>query len=125
LNDTCESIMSDLALRFFQNRCFVSHEKFRKRGFVIHHLEYIDDDVRREDYPKGEKGRLTYLTALRPMVEHMPWRFMLLKNANHIKIDHYKRGLARMKRDNFTRLCVAVLLTKKKKIIKQHYKRYK
>jgi len=125
MNDTCESIMADLALRFFDNRCFVTHEKFKSRGYVIHHLWYIENDVRREDYKPGEKGRLRYLKSLRKMVERMPFRFMLIKNGIHIKIDHYKRGLARMKRDNFIRLCVAVMLTKKKTIIKKHYKRYR
>jgi 7,8-dihydro-6-hydroxymethylpterin-pyrophosphokinase len=41
----------------FDNRCFVTHEKFKERGFVIHHLWYIENDVRRENYPKGDKGR--------------------------------------------------------------------
>ena len=125
MNDTCETIMADMAIRFFDNRCFVTHEKFKKRGFVIHHLWYIENDVRREDYKPGEKGRLRYLTSLRKMIERMPYRFMLLKNGMHIKIDHYKRGLSRMKRENFSRLCVAVLLTRKKTIIKKHYKRYR
>lgn len=119
--------MQDLAIRFFDNKCFVTHEKFKIRGFVIHHLWYIDNDVRRENYPKGEKGRLQYLKALRPMVERMPFRFMLLKNSMHTKLDHFKNGLTRMKPENVTRLMVAYMLTKKKKKIKRvkSYKRYR
>lgn len=126
MNESSESIMQELALRFFDNKCFVTHEKFKKRGYVIHHLKYIDNDVRRENYPKGEKGRLEYLIDLKVVVEQQPYRFMLLKNGIHTRLDHFKRGLTRMKRDNVTRLFVAYLLTEKKNIIKKkHYKRYK
>jgi len=108
-------IMQELALRFFDNQCFVTHEKFRRRGFVIHHLWYIENDVRREKYPKGEKGRYQYLKALRPMVEKQPERFMLLKNGIHTRIDHPRNGLSRMKKENFTRLVLAVQMTIKEK----------
>lgn len=127
MSESSTDIMQDLAIRFFDNRCFVTRERFKKRGFVIHHLRYMEDDVRRENYPKGEKGRLEYLIDLRPMVEHMPFRFMLLKNGIHTRMDHVRRGLTRMKRDNFLRLCLAILLTEKrinKKPVKS-YKRYK
>ena len=149
--------MQDLALRFFDNRCFVTREKFKKRGFVIHHLWYLENDVRRENYPNGEKGRLEYLTDLRPMVEkglskkeqneekfrlkilkqemnnmfdelaeNGLYRFMLLKNGVHTRIDHPRNGLSRMKKENQMRLFLAVMMTKKEPRIikKKHYKRY-
>lgn len=124
--ESAEMIMQDLAVRFFDNQCFVTHDKFKRRGFVIHHLWYVENDVRRENYPKGEKGRLQYLIDLRPMVEQMPFRFMLLKNGIHTRIDHPRNGLARMKKENQMRLFVAVMLTKKAERIikKKHYKRY-
>jgi hypothetical protein len=126
LSEKAEDIMQDLALRFFDNRCFVTREKFKKRGFVIHHLWYLENDVRRENYPNGEKGRLEYLTDLRSMVEHMPFRFMLLKNGVHTRIDHPRNGLSRMKKENRDRLFLAVMMTKKEPRIikKKHYKRY-
>jgi len=108
-------IMQELSLRFFDNQCFVTHDKFKRRGFVIHHLWYIENDVRRENYPKGEKGRYQYLKALRPMVEKEPNRFMLLKNGIHTRIDHPRNGLSRMKSENFERLVLAVRSTKKVK----------
>ena len=121
--------MQQLAIRYFDNRCFVTHEKFKRRGFVIHHLWYLDDDVTRGSYPKGEKGRQEYIRDLKPMVENMPFRFMLIKNGVHTRMDHVRNGLTRMKRENFMRLCVAVMLTKKhkKKTIKKvkSFKRYK
>ena len=118
--------MQDLALRFFDNKCFITHEKFKKTGFVIHHLRYIDSDQKRECFKSGENGRLEYLQALKPQVEQQPWRFMLLKNSMHGKLDHFRNGLTRMKPENVTRLVVAYLLTEKKRKIKikQHYKRH-
>ena len=113
--DSATGIMQELAIRFFDNQCFVTHEKFKLRGFVIHHLWYIENDVRREKYPKGEKGRYTYLTELIPMIEKNPDRFMLLKNGIHTRIDHPRNGLSRLKSDNFERLVLAVRLTKKRK----------
>ena len=111
--ESSTDIMRYLARSYFNNECFVTKEKFKYKGFVIHHLKYIENDVRREHYPKGEKGRLQYLKALKPMVEQMPFRFILIKNGIHTRIDHPRRGLSRLKRENFIRLVVAVLLTKK------------
>ena len=113
--NTATDIMQELARRFFDNQCFVTHDKFRRRGFVIHHLWYIENDVRREQYPKGEKGRYQYLKALRPMVEKQPERFMLLKNGIHTRMDHIRNGLTRMKPENFERLVTAVRMTQKTK----------
>ena len=115
LNDDATKIMSYLALAYFDNRCFVTHDKFRPRGFVIHHLFYIDKDVIRGNYPKGEKGRQDYIRDLKPMVEQQPERFMLLKNGIHTRMDHVRNGLTRMKKENFTRLVLAVNMTQKTK----------
>lgn len=122
--------MAYLARVHFDNRCFVTHEKFKRRGFVIHHLWYIEDDVRRENYPKGEKGRDEYLRDLKPLVEHMPFRFMLLKNGVHTRLDHPRNGLSRMKRENVMRLFLAVIMTKKeprkiKKKVRSYHRRKK
>jgi hypothetical protein len=127
LEAQASNIMQDLALRFFDNRCFVTHEKFKKRGFVIHHLKYIENDVRRSNYPNGENGRLQYLKDLVPMVEHMPFRFMLLKNGVHTRLDHPRNGLSRMKKENQMRLFMAAMMTIKeprKTNKKRHYHRH-
>ena len=113
MTETSTSIMRYLAHRFFNGECFVTHEKYKDKGFVIHHLKYIQNDVKRDQFPKGEKGRFLYLKALKPMVENQPFRFILIKNGIHTRIDHPRRGLSRMKRENFIRLVVAVLLTEK------------
>jgi hypothetical protein len=115
LSDEATKIMQYMALTFYDNRCFVTHEKFKERGFVIHHLWYLENDVRRENYPKGDKGRQLYMTDLKVMVERNPQRFILIKNGIHTRIDHPRNGLSRMKKDNFTRLVLAVKMTIKEK----------
>jgi hypothetical protein len=115
LNNEATKIMQELAMRFYDNQCFVTHDKFKPRGFVLHHLWYIENDVRRENYPKGEKGRQSYMKALKSMVEKNPDRFILIKNGIHTRIDHPRNGLSRMKKENFTRLVLAVQMTIKVK----------
>ena len=115
LSDEATKIMQELAIRFFNNRCFVTLDKFKERGFVIHHLWYIENDVRRENYPKGDKGRQLYMSELKGMVSRNPERFILIKNGIHTRIDHPRNGLSRMKKDNFTRLVLAVKMTIKEK----------
>jgi len=107
--------MRYLAEKYFEDRCFCTQEKFKDRGFVIHHLYYIDNDVERKNYVKGEKGRYEYLKDLLPLVEKDPDRFVLIKNGIHTRLDHVRRGLTRMKRENFLRLVMLVLMTKKRK----------
>lgn len=109
-----KSTLSQLA-RLYNNECFVTKEKFKEKGFVIHHLWYIKNDVVRKNYPKGNNGTNQYYKDLEPLVRRQPYRFILIKNGIHTRIDHYKRGLSRMKRENLYRLFVAVLLTRKER----------
>ncbi len=112
--DSSTAIMTYLAEKYFDNKCFCTHEKFKSRGFVIHHLRYIQNDVERKNYPAGESGRYQYLKDLLPLVEKDPDRFVLLKNGLHTRLDHVRRGLTRMKRENFLRLVWLVLMTQKR-----------
>ena len=114
--ESSTAIMTYLAEKYFDNRCWVTHEKFKPRGFVIHHLRYIDNDIERKNFPKGDKGRYEYLKALLPMIEKDPDRFVLIKNGIHTRLDHIRRGLTRMKRENFLRLVLLVLLSEKRNI---------
>ena len=113
--ESSSDIMSYLAEKYFDNRCFCTHEKFKPRGFVIHHLKYIENDVERKNYPKGEIGRYKYLKDLLPLIEKDPDRFVLIKNGVHTRLDHVRRGLTRMKKDNFLRLVMLVFMTEKRK----------
>jgi len=104
-------IMSYLAITHFNNQCYVSHHKYKdKDGFAIHHLDYIENDVIRGNYPKGEKGRRLYLNDLLPLVEKEPTRFRLIKKMWHQFVDATPNkcsrinGLSRIKEDEWTRL---------------------
>ena len=107
-------IIVELARKYQNGYSFVFKKKVQKRGFVIHHLRYREGQtVRRSDYPKGEKGRDKYHLALKPYYILWPMDYIIITNGIHTRLDHRKRGLTRMKRDNFGRLVLAVLLTEK------------
>lgn len=108
-----QSILSYLASKYYNNRCFVTLTKFKKSGFVIHHLWYIEGDIVRKNYPKTPKGRDDYYADLLPLVENMPFRFILITNGIHTKLDHVRNGVSRLKRENQYRFIVALLMTRK------------
>ena len=105
------SIMRYLARKYFNNRCEVTLEPFQDKGFVIHHVEEIEKDVLRSQFPKGNKGRDEYLTKLKPLVEKDPSRFALIKNGIHTKLDHKRNGVTRLKMENRKRFCDLAMRT--------------
>jgi len=111
LSESASEIMRDLAIRFFHNQCEVTLSKFNIRGFVIHHVHEIQNDVLRKQFPKGVKGRDDYLRALKPLVEECPERFALIKNSIHAKLDHVRNGITRMKMEDRQRFCYLALRT--------------
>ena len=118
-------IMSYLARTYFHNRCRVTLETFKTKGFVIHHIREINNDVLRSQFAKGEKGRTEYLNALKPLVEKDPTRFALIKNGIHTKLDHKRNGVTRLKMENRKRFCDLAMETihiKKTKGKKRHGK---
>ena len=142
INTVASRILLELAEKYYDGRCFVTHELVKSTGFTLHHLWYIDGDVIWKHYPKTPKGRDEYYKKLKPLVEKKltkeeikewikrieiardqmnnlfdeaienPTRFILITNGIHTRIDG-PRGLSRMKADNFKRLVLAVLLTRK------------
>lgn len=109
--ETSTDVMRYLARRFFDNKCFVTHETFKDKGFVIHHIFEIEHDVLRSQFAKGEKGRYEYLRSLKSMVEDRPERFALIKNGIHTKLDHKRNGVTRLKMENRKRFCDLALRT--------------
>lgn len=115
-------IMRYLAKTYFNNECYVTKEKFRDKGFVIHHIMEIENDVLRSQFPSGVKGREAYLNALKPLVEANSSRFALIKNGIHTKLDHKRNGVTRLKMENRKRFCELALKTihiKKRKVNKK------
>ena len=107
-----QEIMKSLS-KLYDERCFVTHQPFKIKGFVLHHLWYIEGDVVRKNYPKGVKGREQYIIDLEPLVREQPFRFILITNGIHTKLDHVRNGVSRLKRVNQYRFIVALLLTRK------------
>ena len=103
--------MRYLAKTYFKNRCEVTLEPFQDKGFVIHHIIEIENDVLRSQFPKGNNGREQYLNALKPLVEKDPNRFALIKNGIHIKLDHKRYGVTRLKMENRKRFCDLAMRT--------------
>ncbi len=134
-------VMKLVAGNYFNNECFVTRKKWEPRGFVIHHIEEIEHDVLRRNYPKGEKGRERYLNDLLPLIEtplteeqvneyrnrieilryelnvildefsRHPVRFALLKNFVHTRLDHIRYGTTRFPIEQRLRFVVLALLT--------------
>ncbi len=114
MSQTSGEIIVELGRIYQDGKSFVYKKKIQKRGFVIHHLRYRKGEtVKRSQYPKGEKGRDEYHIALKPYFIKWPMDYIIITNGTHTRIDHRKRGLARMRAENFIRLVQAVWLTKK------------
>lgn len=109
--ESSTEIMRYLARKYFNNRCEVTLEPFQDKGFAIHHVEEIEKDVLRPQFPKGNKGREQYLNALKPLVESDPSRFALIKNGIHTKLDHKRNGVTRLKMENRKRFCDLAMRT--------------
>lgn len=111
MSESASEIMRDLAIRFFHNQCKVTLEEFQPKGFVIHHVIEIKNDVLSRQFPKTPKGKDEYLRALKPLVEECPERFALIKNSIHTKLDHVRNGITRMKMEDRQRFCYLALRT--------------
>ena len=131
LNESYESIFKELSLRFFKNKCYVSHHKYKpKNGFTIHHYSYMSDDIKYDKFPKTVKGKLAYMQHLRKRIERNPENFVLIKKMWHTFVDATPNrgsrinGLSRIKQEEWERLKQVVDKTERK-TNKKHYKRYK
>ncbi len=120
MSQTAGEIIVELGRKYQDGKSFVYREKIEKTGFVIHHLRYRKGQtVTHKQFPKTVKGRNDYHIALKPFYEKWPFDYIIIKKYVHSLIDATPRratrmsGLARMKRDNFKRLVLAVLLTEK------------
>lgn len=106
--------LARLARTYFGNKCAITLTPFKETGFVIHHLNYIDGDIERKDYPKGMQGTNDYYLDLEGQIIKRPQDFILVKHTIHNKMDHFKNGVSRLKRDDKIRFCAYALLTEKR-----------
>jgi len=108
---TSSEIMTYLARTYFDNKCYVSHQKYKPNcKFQIHHLGYISGDLKYNQFPKTVKGKLAYMEHLKKQIEKDPTRFRLIRKMWHSIIDTFPKqairvnGLSRIKDDEWERL---------------------
>ena len=114
-------IMSHIARTYFNGRCYISKEKYKKgAGFTIHHLNYTSGDLKWTDFEKGEKGKTEYAKHLLTRIEIDPTRFVLIKKMYHTMIDAFPNhsvrilGLSRLKQNQWDKLKDVVERTERK-----------
>ena len=106
--------LARLARQYFGNKCAITLTPFKETGFTIHHLNYVDGDIERKNYPDGMDGTNQYYLDLEDQVIERRQDFILVKHSIHNKMDHFKNGLSRLKRDDKIRFCAYALLTEKR-----------
>jgi len=99
-----------LGKELYKSRCFVCLKKVKEKGFTIHHLRYIENDIIHSNY----KNRDRYYEDLQVMVRLNPNRFMLLCNTHHQSVER----LNRFSLENRKRLMRAVKLSMKQKMMR-------
>ena len=107
-----EEVKQECAKLIGYNTCFVCDTK---NGIIIHHLEYIFDDVtyKLPKYqPNNDSNKLKYYKDLLIMVKDRPERFMVLCNKHHQILER----LNRFKPETLVKLLDALTLTKTKYI---------
>ena len=64
-------------------KCRICGCKISKRGMVVHHRWYINNDIVYSNYPQNDSGRLQYYTDLKEQISINPKRFSYLCNKDH------------------------------------------
>ena len=83
-------IKNDLK-RLYGSKCHICKTKVSKKGFTIHHVWYIQNDVTYSQFPKNTSGTLEYYIKLAPMVKSNPKRFRYLCNPCHQTLERFLR----------------------------------
>jgi hypothetical protein len=83
-------------------KCRVCKCTASKRGMVIHHYWYVDNDVIYSNYPQNDSGRLQYYKDLEPMIKANPKRFAYYCNTDH----HNVTAFSRFGDEKFNTLCL-------------------
>lgn len=91
-----------------KGKCFTCKCEKAKRGMVVHHRYYIDNDVIYSNYPQNDTGRLQYYTDLIQLIKKNPKRFMYMCNTHHHVLTRFRRFGDKL----FDKLCIARKLTK-------------
>jgi len=77
-----------------RGKCYICGCMVSKKGMVIHHLEYIFNDVVRSApkyQPRNDSTTLLYHQDLEPLIKDTPTRFMYLCNTHHTALEKFNR----------------------------------
>jgi len=91
-----------------EGKCFVCGKGKSKKGFTVHHLWYVFDDVTYDKYPHDTAGQLRYYQDLEPVVMKEMNRFLYLCNTDHVALER----LNRYGEEKLASLIQALLMTK-------------
>lgn len=83
-------IKNDLK-RMYGSKCHLCGTVSSKKGFTIHHIWYIQNDVIYSQFPKNSSGSLDYYLKLAPLVKSNPKRFRYLCNPCHQRLERFLR----------------------------------
>lgn len=91
LKQHTEHIKTACARIIGKPQCFFCRCYTSKKGMVIHHRWYIENDVIRKNYPSNGSGTLDYYLDLLPLIEKNPKRFRYCCNTCHQAYERIKR----------------------------------
>lgn len=111
-----------------RGKCFICEKSKSRRGFTIHHLRYVFNDIIYKNYPHDTDGQYRYYKDLEPVVLEDLERFMYLCNTDHVALERANRYIP----EKFVRLIEALILTetnekhkgKLVKLLKEMLKKY-
>lgn len=90
-----------------RGKCFICEKSKSRRGFTIHHLRYVFNDIIYKNYPHDTDGQYRYYKDLEPVVLEDLERFMYLCNTDHVALERANRYIP----EKFVRLIEALILT--------------
>ncbi len=90
-----------------KGKCFICEKSKSRKGFTIHHLKYIFNDIIYKNYPHDTDGQYRYYKDLEPVVLNDLERFMYLCNVDHVALERLNRYGA----EKVVRLIKALIMT--------------
>ena len=90
-----------------QGKCFICEKSKAKKGFTVHHLKYIFNDIIYKNYPHDTDGQYRYYQDLEKVVMKEQERFMYLCNVDHVALERLNRYGA----EKVVRLIKALIMT--------------
>ena len=88
-------------------KCFICEKSKAKKGFTVHHLKYIFNDIIYKNYPHDTDGQYRYYQDLEKVVMKEQERFMYLCNVDHVALERLNRYGA----EKVVRLIKALIMT--------------